>query len=97
MKEAISGAIMLGCWAIGMFFFRFWRKNSDQLFLFFGAAFWLLAVERFLLLLIDPHSEFQPYIYIVRLVAFLLILFAIYNKNRQPSAHSSDTKSQRLK
>jgi hypothetical protein len=81
MKEAISGAILLGCWAIGLFFFRFWRRNLDRLFWFFGAAFWLLAVERILLLTISQTHEFQPYIYTVRLVAFLLILYAIYQKN----------------
>ena len=81
MKEAISGAILLGCWAIGLFFFRFWRRNRDRLFWFFGAAFWLLAIERILLLTIEQTHEFQPYIYVVRLVAFLLILYAIYHKN----------------
>ena len=77
------GAILLGCWAIGSFFFRYWRQTGERLFRYFGAAFWLLALERLLLLYVIPSHEFEPYIYSVRLVAFLVILYAIYQKNRQ--------------
>jgi hypothetical protein len=79
---AVSGAILLGCWAIGVFFFRFRRRSGDRFFAFFGWAFWLLAIERFLLLLFDPGNEVRPYVYLVRLVAFLFILYAIIDKNR---------------
>lgn len=85
MKEAISGAILLGCWVVGLLFFRFWRRHHDRLFWCFGAAFWLLAIERALLLVVSETYEFQPYVYVFRLVAFLLILTAIYQKNRTGS------------
>jgi len=35
-----------------------------------------------LLGLIDPSDEARPYIYAIRLLAFLLIIAAIINKNR---------------
>jgi len=79
---AISGAILLGYWAIGVFFFRFRKRSGDRFFGFFGCAFWLLAAERFLLLIVDLNDEVKPYIYIFRLVAFLFILYAIVDKNR---------------
>jgi hypothetical protein len=84
MKEAVYGAILVGCWAIGLYFFRYWRQTGEVLFKYFGASFWLLALERLLLLGVIPSHEFAPYVYFVRLVAFLVILYAIYNKNRQP-------------
>jgi hypothetical protein len=79
---AVSGAILLGYWAIGVFFFRFQRKSRDRFFGFFGWAFWLLAAERFLLLLVGANDEVKIYIYLIRLVAFLFILYAIFDKNR---------------
>jgi hypothetical protein len=85
MNEALSGAILLGHWAIGVFFFRFSRKRGERLFTFFAFAFWLLALERFFLLLMEPRQESQAYVYLVRLIAFLLILYAIYDKNRSAS------------
>jgi hypothetical protein len=79
---AISGAILLGYWAIGLFFFQFQRRSNDRFFGFFGSSFWLLAVERILLLAIGPNEEIKPYVYVIRLVSFLFILYAIYDKNR---------------
>jgi hypothetical protein len=78
----ISGAIMLGLSAIGFFFYRFWRKTRDPLFAAFSASFWVLAVERIVLLLTDPSHELRYYVYLIRLFAFLLIIFAIFQKNR---------------
>jgi hypothetical protein len=81
--QALSGAILLANAVIGLFFFRFWTKTSDRLFLIFALAFWALAIERILLLIIDPTHEFRSYVYTVRLFAFLLILTAIVDKNRK--------------
>jgi len=86
MNAFISGAILLGYWAIGVFFSRFWRASGDRLFGCFALAFWLLAAERFLLILVNLENEMRPFIYLVRLVAFLCIAFAILDKNRKPPA-----------
>lgn len=82
VNYSISGALLIGCWAIGLFFFRFQKRNSDRFFGFFGWAFWLMAIERMLLIAIGTNEEMKPYVYIIRLVAFGFILFAIYDKNR---------------
>jgi hypothetical protein len=66
----------------GLLFLRFWRESHDRLFAFFGAAFWLMAASWALLGLISPTEETRPYIYLIRLAAFLLIIFAIVDKNR---------------
>lgn len=67
---------------VSLFFFRFWRDSGDRLFGFFGAAFSLLAVSWTLLALISPTDETRPYIYAVRLVAFVLLIAGIIDKNR---------------
>ena len=71
-------------WTAGLFFLRFWGESRDRLFLLFGSAFWLLAVSWGLLALFSPTEETRPYIYAIRLVAFLLIIAAILDKNRKP-------------
>jgi hypothetical protein len=68
--------------ASGLFFFRFWRESGDRLFAFFGAAFLLLAVSWALLALINPSDETRPYVYAIRLIAFLLMIVGMVDKNR---------------
>ncbi len=68
---------------IGLVFLRFWRRGADTLFALFAAAFGLLALSWFLLALFSPTEESRPYIYGIRLVAFLLIILAIMQKNRR--------------
>ena len=82
MKDVISGAIMMASAAAGLFFLRFWRKTRDRLFLVFALAFWILALNRVPLLFVT-EDETRTYFYVVRLVAFLLILGAIVDKNRK--------------
>jgi hypothetical protein len=68
--------------AAGLFFFRFWRESHDRLFGFFGAAFWVLALSWALLALVNPSDEARPFIYAIRLVAFLLMIIGMVDKNR---------------
>lgn len=85
MIQFISGAIMMACWVAGLFFLRFWRKTGDRLFAIFGLAFWMLAGERVILALINPENEARTFVYVIRLFAFILILWAILDKNRSRS------------
>ena len=68
--------------ASGLFFFRFWRDTGDRLFALFGAAFCLLSLSWALLAIINPTDETRPYMYAIRLVAFLLIIAGMIDKNR---------------
>lgn len=77
--QAVSAT---GAWVAGLLFFRYWRQSGERLFAFFGAAFWLLALSWALLALISPTEETRPYIYAIRLVAFLLLIVGIIDKNR---------------
>lgn len=84
----VSGAIAMGYAVVGLFFLRFWRETLDRLFLIFSWAFWLLAFQRLALVLSREMIEDYTGLYLVRLFAFLLILWAIIDKNRstRPSA-----------
>lgn len=77
-----SGAAAMGALICGTFFIRFWRRTSDRLFLIFGGAFWLLALERLILAFQNPVSENTPQVYLIRLAAFLTILAGVWDKNR---------------
>ena len=78
----MSGATAMACLVSGLFFLRFWRTTDDRLFLFFTAAFWMMAAHWAGLALTSPDLEFRPLLYGVRLAAFVVILLAIADKNR---------------
>lgn len=80
--DFLSGAVTFGFLAAGLFFLRFWRRTRDGLFLAFAWSFWLLGLGQALLALADVPLEERSWIYLVRLAAFALILFAIVRKNR---------------
>jgi hypothetical protein len=65
-----------------LFFLRFWKKTRDSLFVTFGAAFFLLGIGQGLLTLANVPVEERSWLYLFRLAAFALILFAIVRKNR---------------
>lgn len=86
MNEAIvflQGISATGAWVSGLVFLRFWRQSQDQLFAFFGAAFWLLALSWTLLALVSPTDETRSYIYGLRLIAFGLMIAGMIGKNRE--------------
>jgi hypothetical protein len=80
----ISGMMATGYFVAGLFFLRFWRDTSDRLFLYFAAAFGLLGVQRIIAIVAMEWTENVLWVYGIRLVAFLLILYAIIDKNRPP-------------
>jgi hypothetical protein len=85
MNDFISGAVMMGAAAIGLFFVRSWRRTRDRLLLLFGMSFWMLAVERWILVAVPRSHEVRPFVYLIRLAAFILIIAAIVDKNRSSS------------
>lgn len=85
MRELLSGAMVMGYLVPGLFFLRFWKESADRLFLIFAVAFWMLALQRTLLTLLAGEPGAHIYLYVVRLLAFLLIIAAIVDKNRASS------------
>ncbi len=83
MAFFLSGCAMLGAWVAGVHFFRFWLKSRDRLFFMFGVSFWLMSLERLVLAFTSPWREEYSYVYIIRLIAFLIIIIAVVDKNRK--------------
>jgi uncharacterized membrane protein HdeD (DUF308 family) len=78
----LLGVIVTCSFVAAGFFARFWYATRDLLFLGFAAAFILEGLNRTAFLFLDNPNEGNPYIYIIRLLSYLLILAAIANKNR---------------
>jgi hypothetical protein len=83
MQEFLTGAAAMACWTVMLFLLRFWRESGDRLFGMFSAAFFLLGLTRLGLALSHESGEEHTYLYWVRLIAYLLILAAIVDKNRR--------------
>ena len=81
----LAGAVVMGFAMAGLFFFRFWAKTRDELFLAFTLAFWLLGLGQALLTFSQIFIEERSWLYLLRLAAFSLIIFAIWRKNRRTS------------
>ena len=77
----LNGALAAVAAIIGLFFIRFWRLTRDRFFVFFAAAFWIMAANWSAIAWLAT-DETRHYFYLVRLVAFVLILVAIVDKNR---------------
>ena len=84
MNEMLIGAIAAASLAAGLFFFRFWRTTRDRFFLLFALSFWIEGVNRVMLYEAVGLNEEAPVYYLIRLVAYGLILAAIADKNRAP-------------
>ena len=82
LQAIMSGAILMGYGVCALFFLRFWRATRDRLFAAFSAAFCVLALQRLALGLVEPLEEWRTGLYAFRLLAFLLIIGVILDKNR---------------
>lgn len=88
-----AGVIAMGFFVAGLFFLRFWRDTRDRLFMFFALAFFILAANRIgTTVLVEPGDRVD-HLYWVRLFAFLMILWAVIDKNRSRRRPPSDPAS----
>ncbi len=83
MFKFSAGLITMGYLVAALFFFRFWRRTGDRLFVTFGWAFLLFALNQALLALSGLPREEASWFYLLRLAGFGLIIFAIVAKNAQ--------------
>jgi uncharacterized membrane protein HdeD (DUF308 family) len=82
VNQFLLGAIAALSIVAGIVFVRSWRQTHDRLFLFFGLAFLIEGVNRTALALSGDPREGDPFYYVVRAGTFVLILYAIWDKNR---------------
>jgi zinc transporter ZupT len=90
MIDFLAGAVTLGYAVAAVLFLRFWRKTADRLFLAFAAAFVLLATNQVLAAALEFGDERTAYVYSLRVLGFLLILWAIVDKNLSRRGKKTD-------
>ncbi len=82
LKTLLNGAVMMGYWTVALFFLRYWRSSRDRLFGLFALAFAVLGCNSAAISLLRVDDESNYFLYVARLAAFSIILFAIWDKNR---------------
>jgi hypothetical protein len=78
--------VALGYLVAAGFFLRFWRRTLDRLFAWFALAFVLLALHHVVSFAYSVVSESNGF-YALRVLAYLIILCAIIDKNRSALRH----------
>jgi hypothetical protein len=80
----LTGAIGMALLVAALFFLRFWRSTGDRFFLFFAASFFIEGGNRLVLYPAPEDMDHFPGVvfYLLRFSAYLLILWAIVDKNR---------------
>jgi hypothetical protein len=82
----VTGMTTMGFLIAGLFFFRFWQRTRDRLFVYFGVSFFVLAISQTLIAISDIPREDQSWIYLLRFAAFVLLIVGIVGKNFRRSA-----------
>jgi len=81
MLNFVAGVITMGYIVAGLFFAKFWHRSRDPLFAIFAVAFWLLASNQAIVIVLNVPREEQSWAYLLRLAGFILIIVAIVYKN----------------
>ena len=84
LTSAVSGALAMGYAVAALFFASFRRRTGVTLFSWFATAFVLLAAQRVVLVAVARDPDALPWSYLIRLLAFVLILCGIAAQNRAP-------------
>jgi hypothetical protein len=81
IESFLLGVIATASLTAALFFFVYWRRSRDILFLAFAVSFAMQSFnEGALLRAPDPSSPSLSF-YLVRLIAFLILLGGILKKN----------------
>jgi hypothetical protein len=90
MVMFLNGMVTMGFVVAGLFFLRFWRRTADGLFIAFSAAFWLLALNQALASMVEVEEH--SWVYLIRLVAFAILIMAIVAKNVGPGSRPTSAR-----
>jgi hypothetical protein len=85
----VSGAFVMACLAVALFYVRYWQRTHDRLFAILAMAFVMLSIERFVLGFVPAQVEGRHLIFLLRLAAYATIIAGVVDKNwprREPPA-----------
>lgn len=83
---AASGALTTLYAIIALHFYKFSARSGDRLFTLFATAFLILSGQRLVLTVAREWGENSIWLYGMRLLAFVIIVYAIIDKNRAAPA-----------
>lgn len=86
INDFLAGAVAMGFAIAALMFLKFWRRTREGLFLAFAGSFLLLSLNHAMLSLTRVPLEERSSLYLVRLLAFLLIIAALWHQNRKRRA-----------
>ena len=82
MYALLSGAVAALACIAGLAFLRSYLRTRDRFFIYFAGAFVIFGLTQIMLGVTNTPELNHPLSYIPRLIASLLILTAIWDKNR---------------
>ena len=82
LNTFLTGAICLACFVVALFFLRFWRSTRDRFFVYFALSFALEGLSRGAAACLQLGDS-NPAFYGMRVIAYGLIIVAIWQKNRR--------------
>ena len=82
-NQFLWGALWIASWACAVVFAKFWTMSRDRLFQAFAVAFALLGLHWLGLGLVNPGEETRHYLHVVRLLAYLILIAGIVDRNRR--------------
>lgn len=85
MQTFLSGMTTMGFLVVSLLFVRYWRRTRDGIFVWFSISFALLALTQALPVMIEIPREEHSWVFLLRLLAFALLIFAILRKNARLS------------
>lgn len=81
MTQFLYGMNTMGFLVAALFFWRFWRKSDDALFIAFSVAFFLFALDQFFHAVTAATSPSYSWLFFLRLAGFGLLIYAVLRKN----------------
>ncbi len=94
INAMMLGATVMASFIVALFFLRFWRSTSDRFFLLFALSFFIDALDH--LFFSSPvYANGNPvHYYVIRLISYGFILWAIIDKNWVKSSAKHDKRKQ---
>src|SRR5688572_14700830 len=84
MNQFLWGVIAALSLVAAIFFWKYWRRTHDGLFLGLSVGFGLLMAHWSALAVVNPSDDTRHYLYIVRFLAFVVMIAGVVAKNRSP-------------
>ena len=82
MNQFLLGMLSAFSATIALFFLKFLRKSKDGIYAYFAGAFGALTFDWASHAMLNPRHGSEHYLFLIRLLAFVLIIAGIAAKNR---------------